>query len=81
MEHWQRLSEGPFFRSARLDCALARTRGALCCRQGDGNLLALPYAPDAPFPLTELFCLAQVREIAGKRYVVYHLDSQNSPIF
>lgn len=81
MEQWQRLSEGPFFRSARLDCALARTHGALFCAQGEGGLLALPYAPEAPFPLSELFCLARVREISGKRYVVYRLDKQNSPIF
>jgi len=81
MEQWQKLSEGPFFRSARLDCALARTRGALFCKQEGEKLLALPYAPDAPFPLAELFCLAQMREISGGIYVVYRLDTQNSPIF
>ena len=81
MEQWQTLSEGPFFRSARLDCALARTRGALLCRKDGEKLLALPDAPDAPFPLAELFCFARVQEISGRAYVVYRLDPQNSPIF
>ena len=81
MGEWQRLSEGPFFRSARLDCALRCTRGALLCRGDDATLLALPYAPDAPFPLSELFCFARICCVMGKWCVVYRLDEQNSPIF
>ena len=81
MGEWQRLSEGPFFRCARLDCALRCTRGALLCRGDDATLLALPYAPDAPFPLSELFCFARIRCVMGKWCVVYRLDEQNSPIF
>ena len=78
---WQRLSEGPFFRCARLDCALRCTRGALLrCGEGE-KLLALPYAPDAPFPLCELFCFARVCCVMGRWCVVYCLDEQNSPIF
>ena len=81
MGEWQRLSEGPFFSLARLDCALRCTRGALLCRGDEGTLLAFPYAPDAPFPLAELFCFARIRCVMGKWCVVYRLDEQNSPIF
>lgn len=81
VEQWQKLSEEPFFRSARLDCALRRTRGALWCRAERGKLLAVPYAPDAPFPLCELFCFARISCVMGKWCVVYRLDEQNSPIF
>lgn len=81
MEQWQKLGGGPFFRLARLDCALARTRGAMFCRRGEENLIAFPYAPDAPFPLEELFCFARIGEILGKRYVIYRLNGQNNPIF
>ena len=81
MEQWQRLSEGPFFRSARLDCALRCTRGALWRQSDGGKLLAIPYAPDAPFPLSELFCFARICCVMGKWCVVYRLDEQNVPIF
>ena len=81
VEQWQRLSEGPFFRSARLDCALRCTRGALWRQSDEGKLLAIPYAPDAPFPLSELFCFARICCVMGKWCVVYRLDEQNVPIF
>ena len=81
MDEWQRLSEEPFFRSARLDCALRCTRGALWCQSNGGKLLAIPYAPDAPFPLAELFCFARICCVMGRWCVVYRLDEQNAPIF
>ena len=81
MDEWQRLPEGPFFRTARLDCALRGIRGALWRRSDGGKLLALPYAPDAPFPLAELFCFARICCVMGHWCVVYRLDGQNSPIF
>ena len=81
MEQWQKLSEEPFFRSARLDCALQCTHGALWRRLEQGKLLAIPYASDAPFPLAELFCFACICCVMGKWCVVYRLDEQNSPIF
>ena len=60
MDVWRALPEGPLFRSARLDCALARLHGALICEWERETLLALPYDEEAPFPLPELFCLARV---------------------
>jgi hypothetical protein len=44
---------------------------ALVCRCGDGRvLLAFPWDPSRPFPLVPAFCLAQVKEVGGRRYVV-----------
>ena len=65
MDVWRALPEGPLFRSARLDCALARLHGALIC--------------EAPFPLPELFCLARVERVRGRRCVIYRLDEKKSP--
>ena len=80
MDSWHALPKGPFFRSARLDCALARLSGARLCERGGETLLALPYDEDAPFPLPELFCLARIAETARGKYVVYRLDRRNDPI-
>ena len=81
MGPWKRLPKGPFFRSARLDCALSLLSGALVRETEGERLLALPYDEDAPFPLPELFCLARVEEVAHRRCVVYRLDGRNRPIF
>ena len=42
MDVWRALPEGPLFRCARLDCALARLPGALICERERETLLALP---------------------------------------
>lgn len=81
MEGFRPLPPGPFFRSARLDCALRRVPGAMLRAEGDGALLALPYDEGAPFPLVELFCLAQIARVGARRCVVYRLDAKNAPIF
>ena len=81
MERWHALPKGPFFRSARLDCALARLSGAMLCETARGRLLALPYNENAPFPLPELFCFARIGEAARRRCVIYCLNSRNDPIF
>lgn len=53
--------------------------GAIQCREGDMTLIALPYAVDAPFPLSELFCLASIRHISGNLYVVYRFSKNGTP--
>ena len=80
MEDWKRLARGPFFCSARLDCALSLLPGAMVREDERGKLLALPYRDDAPFPLPELFCLAHVETVGGQRCVVYRVDEKNSPV-
>ena len=79
MDVWRALPEGPLFRSARLDCALARLHGALICERERETLLALPYDEEAPLPLPELFCLARVERVRGRRCVIYRLDEKKSP--
>ena len=45
-----------------------------------GKLLALPYSESAPFPLAELFCLASIGTVGGRKCVIYRVDEKNSPI-
>ena len=63
------------FGAARL-CTLTVIR-----RDGTrGKLLALPYSENAPFPLAELFCLARIGTVGGRKCVIYRVDEKNSPI-
>ena len=80
MEDWRPLPRGSFFRSARLDCALSLLPDAMVREEAHGKLLALPYSERAPFPLPELFCLARIETVGGRKCVVYRVDEKNSPI-
>ena len=40
----------------------------------------VPCAEDAPFPLTELFCLARIETVAGRRCVVFAFDASGWPV-
>lgn len=55
-------------------------KGALWRREGELLLLALPYGEGAEFPLTELFCLAEIRILQGKRHVVYAFTGEGKPV-
>ena len=68
------------FRSARLDCALSLLSGAMVREEKRGKLLALPYSENAPFPLAELFCLARIGTVDGRKCVIYRVNEKNSPI-
>lgn len=68
---WIRVSE-----SARLmgEPLLAQAIGhiyALQRRDGQGFLLAIPFGTEQPFPLTPLFCFAQIVELDGAFYAVF----------
>ena len=82
-EAWEPLDAAADF--FRRDNALARQLaalpGALWRRERDQNLLALPYAPDRPFPLPALFCFAQIRTIQGESYAVYRFSGAGDPVF
>ena len=67
MGDWKALPRGSFFRSARLDCALSLLSGAMVREEKRGKLLALPYSENAPFPLAELFCLARIGTVGGRK--------------
>lgn len=61
-----------------------RLRGAAgaLVRTGEGRLfLALPYESGKAFPLTTLFCFADIRSVNGERYAVFVFDCEERPIF
>ena len=60
--------------------AAALPEGALVRRAGSVWLAAVPCAEDAPFPLTELFCLARIETVAGRRCVVFAFDASGWPV-
>ncbi len=70
----------PFFESARLNAQLAATTEALWCAEEGLRRVALPYAPDAPFPLVELFCFAHIEPVCGRTCAVYCADACGRPM-
>ena len=81
-EAWTALPEPDrIFRTPWLRRQLHGVRGVLTRLAEGKRLLALPYDSRQPFPLTPLFCLARVRDIGGKRYVVYAFDEKEWPVF
>ncbi len=70
----------PFFEDARLNAQLAASEGAMWCAKDGIRCVALPYAPQCPFPLVELFCLARVETVCGRECVVYCADAAGVPI-
>ena len=71
---------GEFFqRDPHLARGVEKIEGALWREERGQRQLALPYAPERPFPLVELFCFAQVRLIEGKSYVIYRFDREDHP--
>lgn len=53
--------------------------GAWSKKDETGWQIALPYPSASPFPLTDLFCLASVREINGTRCAVYRFREDGTP--
>ena len=53
--------------------------GTLLRREGGLTRLAVPWPPDAPFPLTELFCFACVGQRQGNRYVFFSFSAGWTP--
>ena len=81
-ENWTAAPEPDrLFRTPWLRRQLRDVRGALTRTAEAGRFLALPYDEKRPFPLTPLFCLAQPRNIGGKRYLVYAFDGKEWPVF
>ena len=80
---WQSLAAaGEFFqRDAQLARELSGIPGALWRQERNVRLLALPYRTDQPFPITTLFCFAQIQTIQGQAYVVYRFDRDDHPVF
>ena len=69
-----------FFHRAPFGQALQGREGALWRESRGLRLLALPFDSAHPFPLTSLFCFAQVSEIQGRRFVVFAFDAEERPV-
>lgn len=81
-EHWDPVpSPERLFQAPWLCRRLKGAQGALTRRAGEVRYLALPYDRKKPFPLTTLFCFAQLRTIGDSAYVVYAFDAQERPVF
>ena len=52
---------------------------ALIRRDEHGFLLAYPYRPDKPFPLTPLFCFARLERLEGRNYLCFPFRSGGCP--
>ena len=53
----------------------------LCRDEPDGGLtLAYPFLPGRPFPLVPLFCLARLRRIEGREYLLFSFDREKNPV-
>lgn len=79
-DDWVPLQEGtlhsPLLREG------VRGRSGVLRRTQRGRFeLAIPYAPDAPFPFPEIFCFARSLRIRGNRYLVFSFDSTEQPQF
>ncbi len=70
----------PFFDDARLNAQLAATEGTMWCAEDGLRRVALPCAPQCPFPLVELFCLACVETVCGRECAVYCADAAGRPV-
>ena len=77
---WRALSCDPFFRSARLDCALRRLDGVRIRVEGRRRTLAIPFVPGDAFPLPELFCFARPETVAGHPCILYTFDRCDEPL-
>lgn len=65
-----------------VDAAFSRANGGFFREEAEGGLiLAYPYTPACPFPLTPLFCLARVEDIEGKPYLLFSFDREKTPVF
>lgn len=70
----RRLLEDPV-----LSQCLRGTKRALLNRDMEGFFLAFPWSCHESFPIPPLFCLAQLRLLGGKRYVIFRFSRQGRP--
>ena len=79
---WETVSEPErLFHTPWLQKQLRGTRGALLRREGNARSLALLYDKGKAFPLTAIFCFAQIKCIRGQTYAVYTFDEKEWPVF
>ena len=80
--NWEPVTEaGKLFRTPWLQKQLQGKKDVLRMEKKGVRKIALPYEKNKPFPLTELFCFAQLQRIGEKFYVVFAFDREELPIF
>ena len=72
----EKLFSTPFLRQQLRGIQGVRTRTSQGLRW-----LAVEYDRKKPFPLPGLFCLAEIRKIGEREYVVYRFDSREWPVW
>lgn len=56
-------------------------RGALLQTVRDGFCLAFPYRVEQVFPMTPLFCFAELGVLDGRQYLFFKFNGNGCPIF
>ena len=68
------------FRTPWLRRQLQGVKGAMTRREAETRHLAVPYDPHKPFPLAPMFCLASVRKLGDRPYVIYTFNKKEWPV-
>lgn len=69
-----------FSREEVLRDSAEQLRGCLLRQTADGFLLAVPFSPQARFPLMPAFCFAQTEQLGGRRYVCFRFREGGVPV-
>lgn len=69
-----------FCRDRVVRACLRGAQGVLSREKGAVRQLAIPFSTCKPISLNTLFCLAQVRERQGQRYLVWSFDWEGRPL-
>lgn len=81
MRDWTPMEDAAaLFQSPWLRERLRDTTGLLWRREEQRLLLAIPYDPRRPLPLTGLFCFMRPCRLRGERYLVLTLDGRERPV-
>ena len=64
-----------------LPASIREMTGCMVCYGEERWFLAAPFGTAEPFPLTELFCFARVRQIGQREYAVFCFDADGRPVF
>ena len=79
---WQRAQEpGRRLGDALLRRSAAAVEDLLFREEAWGFVLAAPWSPGSPFPLTPLFCFAFLEELGGGMWAVFHFTPRGCPRF
>lgn len=71
----EQLLSNPFFSHM-----LQGLSGVLSRREGERRLIAIPWNPTKPFPMTPLFCFAKICRMEDMGYVVFAFDGKERPL-